>query len=461
MDWLSLVMQRMFPDASPIEPFENYLEVIPPDSDGDEEEEGEEGANDGCNEAEAKEQAPGTRVDHSDREQNEEDKRYLQVQALLGQDPVTRRNHSPIPRQVRRRFWGLGMSHRKFRILSLDGQGASMMYVGRVLQRLEAVTSEHFVDHFELIAGTSGGAVTALLLGCGYSVDGIVELYRRYLPSVLSATGIDWRAYWPFRSRFGERRRRKMFERFFGDRKLKDMRIFVMVTAFNMRGITPTSQHTSTSANASEKASAGLDQTTKEPDKESSCHFHEETQHDCDMCGRWHPEVFSNLPDDESRELSLVEVAMRVTASPSYLPIHNGYVDGVIGSSNPSFSALSWAMRRLKTTVTLDNSHILSIGGPLTMSALPASNLDWGIWQWVPWLVSKLHEEMYSLIKGFICSEPCHRSAQGAHHMVPSLGTGMCVRCFKWFTFCEGVCAGTEAFLCDLHLLGCSERYVK
>ncbi|POR41808.1 patatin-like phospholipase family protein [Methylobacterium sp. V23] len=65
-----------------------------------------------------------------------------------------------------------------FRILSLDGGGAKGFYTLGVLKELEALVGVPLCDKFDLIYGTSTGAIIAALLGLGKPVDEIESLYR-------------------------------------------------------------------------------------------------------------------------------------------------------------------------------------------------------------------------------------------------------------------------------------------
>jgi len=56
-----------------------------------------------------------------------------------------------------------------FRILSLDGGGAKGFYTLGVLNEIEAMMGRQpLCGHFDLIFGTSTGAIIAALLGLGY-----------------------------------------------------------------------------------------------------------------------------------------------------------------------------------------------------------------------------------------------------------------------------------------------------
>ncbi len=72
------------------------------------------------------------------------------------------------------------------RILSLDGGGAKGFYTLGVLKEIEALVGEPLYKRFDLIFGTSTGAIIAALLALGHSVDSIHTLYKDHVPTVMN-----------------------------------------------------------------------------------------------------------------------------------------------------------------------------------------------------------------------------------------------------------------------------------
>jgi predicted patatin/cPLA2 family phospholipase len=72
-----------------------------------------------------------------------------------------------------------------FRILSLDGGGAKGVYTLGILKEIEALTGRRICDEFDLIYGTSTGAIIAALLGLGKSVDEVTKNYFDIVPNVM------------------------------------------------------------------------------------------------------------------------------------------------------------------------------------------------------------------------------------------------------------------------------------
>jgi len=72
------------------------------------------------------------------------------------------------------------------RVLTLDGGGAKGFYTLGVLKEIEAMVGCPLHQKFDLVFGTSTGAIIASLIALGHSVDSILQLYRKHVPSVMS-----------------------------------------------------------------------------------------------------------------------------------------------------------------------------------------------------------------------------------------------------------------------------------
>lgn len=74
------------------------------------------------------------------------------------------------------------------RVLTLDGGGAKGFYTLGVLKEIEAMVGCPLHQKFDLVYGTSTGAIIASLIALGYSIDAIHALYRKHVPAVMSQT---------------------------------------------------------------------------------------------------------------------------------------------------------------------------------------------------------------------------------------------------------------------------------
>ena len=72
-----------------------------------------------------------------------------------------------------------------FRILSLDGGGAKGFYTIGILEEIEAMMKQPLHGCFDLIFGTSTGAIIAALLARGESVANVRKLYEFHVPQIM------------------------------------------------------------------------------------------------------------------------------------------------------------------------------------------------------------------------------------------------------------------------------------
>ena len=72
------------------------------------------------------------------------------------------------------------------RVLALDGGGAKGFYTLGVLKEVEAMLECPLYHRFDIVFGTSTGAIIASLIALGFTVDEIHELYKTHVPVVMS-----------------------------------------------------------------------------------------------------------------------------------------------------------------------------------------------------------------------------------------------------------------------------------
>lgn len=72
-----------------------------------------------------------------------------------------------------------------YRILALDGGGAKGFYSLGVLREIEGMLGKPLYQAFDLVFGTSTGAIIAAMIALGFSVDEIHHLYQSYVPDIM------------------------------------------------------------------------------------------------------------------------------------------------------------------------------------------------------------------------------------------------------------------------------------
>lgn len=195
----------------------------------------------------------------------------------------------------------------KFRILSLDGGGFMGVIAARALQKLNLTGSD-----FDLIAGTSTGAILAAGLRIGLNPSDILELYRTEGEKIFPAY---WRRLFNlrafgglFRSRYSSEPLKEILKKYFGKRKFTEVQNKLIVNSYNIR--------------------------TKE--------F---------LCFRsW---------CDTYRERDLHDVILSSCSAPVYFESNGDEVDGGVVVNNPSMVAIAAA---LKEGIRLEDIELVSIG---------------------------------------------------------------------------------------------------
>lgn len=193
-----------------------------------------------------------------------------------------------------------------------------------MLAALEKDTGHRCIDHFDLIAGTSTGAIIALGLGQGLSAAEIVEFYTKHGPTIFPSTSMARRWSGVVRHLFQRKHSRRALQaaltQVLGERKFgESLRPLVMQSAGGYFLL-------------------------------KTAH-HEHLRHDYDA--------------------PAVEVALATPAAPTYFaaarfPNHgnNSYVDGGVWANSSALAALVDAVHFLGQR--LEDVDILSIGTTTT-----------------------------------------------------------------------------------------------
>ncbi|MCC7403304.1 MAG: patatin-like phospholipase family protein [Bdellovibrionales bacterium] len=119
-----------------------------------------------------------------------------------------------------------------FKILAIDGGGIRGVVPAHIIQLMHARFGVIPAKHFDLIAGTSTGAIIAAALACEIEPSTILDLYKKHgarifrkkwslLPSWL---GLDW-AKALFQSSYTHDELSKLLKEVFGDKKLGEIKI--------------------------------------------------------------------------------------------------------------------------------------------------------------------------------------------------------------------------------------------
>ena len=189
------------------------------------------------------------------------------------------------------------------RVLSIDGGGLKGTMPAAFLSQIEDATGERFVDHFDLIVGTSTGGIIALGIGLGLPCSQILDFYLEKGPTVFGQSGgrlrsapiRAWRRAkrWIANKHPAEPLRRELAE-VFGDRRLGESRTRLVIPAW--------------------------DSVQRRPYLFKTAH---------------------RQRFEMDYRVSVVDVAMATAAAPTYLPAHRlggglELVDGGLWANNPA-----------------------------------------------------------------------------------------------------------------------------
>jgi len=117
----------------------------------------------------------------------------------------------------------------RYRILSLDGGGSKGIYTLGVLSELELALGRPIYEHFDLIYGTSTGAIIASMLGLGMPVEAVKSKYLELIPKVMGERSPLARSS----ALLAEAKR------IFGEAKFESFRLSIGLVATNAHDKTP------------------------------------------------------------------------------------------------------------------------------------------------------------------------------------------------------------------------------
>lgn len=110
-----------------------------------------------------------------------------------------------------------------FRILSLDGGGSRGVYSLGALNETEKMLGSSLHNHFDLIYGTSTGAIIAGLISVGKPVDEITRLYCDLIPQIMNVSGASHRSA----------SLQEHCDKIFGDSTFEDAKTKIGIVAMN------------------------------------------------------------------------------------------------------------------------------------------------------------------------------------------------------------------------------------
>lgn len=247
------------------------------------------------------------------------------------------------------------------RILSLDGGGIRGLVTCRWLAGVEdallAAGKPGLMKSFDLLAGSSTGAIVAAGVAIGLSPAAIADMYRDQRDTIFP--GIANRLWsragrflsqGPSAPKYDGKGLEKVLKRVFGDTRLGQVKLPLLVTGYDTIARTPV--------------------------------------------------IFKSFKP-EHQELLLWEVCRASSAAPTYFPAHGmkiggkacALIDGGVVANNPTACAIAEALRKDARVGQPQDLVVLSIGtGARTRSIGLKSAREWGAIEWAVPIIDVLFD---------------------------------------------------------------------
>lgn len=250
------------------------------------------------------------------------------------------------------------------RILSLDGGGIRGVLTARLLERLEE-RCPGFLDHVDLIAGTSTGGIQALKLASGGEPANLVRLYQERGTEIFRSR--DWIDALPRGARIGlwgivlAGAAAFFCLSFLG---LSTAGLVVLLASWGVAALACASAKVD-ELFRSDFSPGHLEAVLKE-ELGSETRLRDLKKAvlvpTFDMRS-WNTRFFDNLPGNH-RDLdrALWEVARCTSAAPTYWPSHWWCLDGGLFANNPADSAVAAAIRHLRQKKLFEDPDLQGLG---------------------------------------------------------------------------------------------------
>jgi len=249
--------------------------------------------------------------------------------------------------------------NKTYKILSIDGGGMRGICTVSTLEVLEKRFDCRTADCFDMLCGTSTGAIITAALCIGVKASEIVEFFQTEGPKIFPY--ISWPARCLaflkqalFKSKYDNTVLKASLSQIFGTKTIADIKLDLCIPVFNM--------------------SQGL------------------------------PCVFKSGSLTHSSEgPMIVDILLAASAAPGYFPIHpianSLYIDGGIWANNPALAGLFEAMKLNPNT----SFNILSMGSIENAVGDNFNHKSLSFWQWyrTEWLLESYFQAQSKMIDSY------------------------------------------------------------
>ena len=232
--------------------------------------------------------------------------------------------------------------YERIRILSLDGGGIYGLTSALLLRKLcerdcKFLTASDTDQTFHMFAGTSSGAVNALLMAkYDNPRDAVMsgELEAFWQESSVFHSGVPGLGALGITAQYAAQQFLAQLHRYFGYLRLGELRHHVLISAFNWTGAT------------GHERDPDLLAGSPNPDRQLFTRFRPPPHRSDTRAGQyqrhWKPKFFDNfMDDDDDFRVLAAHVAYVATAPPGLRPLIGGLGDGGSFNANPSVPALA------------------------------------------------------------------------------------------------------------------------
>ncbi|EHQ24642.1 patatin-like phospholipase family protein [Mucilaginibacter paludis] len=114
-------------------------------------------------------------------------------------------------------------------VLCLDGGGSKGIYTLGILKEFEALVKKPLHEYFQLIYGTSTGSIIAAMIGLGYTIDQITDMYYVLIPDIMKKSSAQGKSD----------ALASELDTFFGNKTFTDFKTGVSIVATNYTNAKP------------------------------------------------------------------------------------------------------------------------------------------------------------------------------------------------------------------------------
>lgn len=219
-----------------------------------------------------------------------------------------------------------------FNILTFDGGGLKGVLSVSILERIQKDFPD-IIRNTNMIGGTSIGSFTALAIAYGLDITKIKDFYSKENVKYI----FDKSYSEMLRPKYDNKHLREVLLSIFPERlKLKDLGKLVVIPTFYMG----------------------------------------------DESSNWKPIFYNNIPNSETEDARVVDVAMRSSAAPIFLPTYQNFMDGGIVQTDPSLACIIYSMEK-ELGKHRKYVKLLSLGTGYTHNCIKEDTTTWGAVDWI------------------------------------------------------------------------------